>query len=171
MVSDFCLFPRPLLYLTQLPAMSQIWRDQVMGRGPTGIARLWLGLGPTLWRDIPFSMLYWTAIEHTRFYLKKTRADLNPLFVNFLAGATAGLVSAYVTTPLDVIKTRVQMTLDTSHVRSLSFEKFTFNSSIDPSGEHVAYCSRNLRRRGLATLLPRRSAPLITSRPSCCHHD
>lgn len=49
-------------------------------------------------RDIPFSAIYFPTYN----YLKK---DYN----NFIAGTLAGIPSAYIVTPFDVIKTRYQM--------------------------------------------------------------
>jgi solute carrier family 25 aspartate/glutamate transporter 12/13 len=51
-----------------------------------------------LMRDIPFSVIYFPTYN----YLKK---DYN----NFIAGTLAGIPSAYLVTPFDVIKTRYQM--------------------------------------------------------------
>ncbi len=34
--------------------------------GREGIKALWQGLGPTLWRDVPFSAVYWVVVERTR---------------------------------------------------------------------------------------------------------
>jgi solute carrier family 25 protein 39/40 len=38
--------------------------DAVSSRG--GVRALWQGLGPTLWRDVPFSAVYWVVVERTR---------------------------------------------------------------------------------------------------------
>jgi len=37
-----------------------------------GVARLWRGYWPYFWRDVPFSAVYWTALEFTRSALLKT---------------------------------------------------------------------------------------------------
>jgi solute carrier family 25 protein 39/40 len=95
-----------------------------------GYNSLWRGLTLTMWRDVPFSGLYWWAYEKVRNYLidtrKRAEAHLphNPLssgqhhlqdphtptfFDSFVAGATSGTLAALVTTPFDVGKTRQQV--------------------------------------------------------------
>jgi solute carrier family 25, member 39/40 len=64
-----------------------------------GPAALWRGLGPTLWRDVPFSALYWFGYEQLRRALA-ARAPYDhgsdaywPRFAqSFYAGAIAGAV-------------------------------------------------------------------------------
>ena len=36
------------------------------GRPKSGPLALWKGLGPTLWRDVPFSAVYWAGYENTK---------------------------------------------------------------------------------------------------------
>ncbi|KAL8808458.1 MAG: hypothetical protein Q9182_000008 [Xanthomendoza sp. 2 TL-2023] len=94
-----------------------------------GYSSLWRGLTLTMWRDVPFSGLYWWGYEAGRNRLRDLRyptltqdlarhSSLNDenhtaTFIDsFLAGATSGAVAAIVTTPFDVGKTRQQVTDD-----------------------------------------------------------
>jgi len=86
-----------------------------------GWGSLYSGLRPTLWRDVPFSAIYWLCLEQMRdAWNRKNAGDLGgsahhqPLspirqasqaFVN---GAVSGMVAAACTTPFDVVKTRQQ---------------------------------------------------------------
>lgn len=77
-----------------------------------GISMLWRGLGPTLWRDVPFSGLYWAGFEIVKAHLNSPESvlpPLTPVFTSFVSGATSGTVSALVTQPFDVLKTRRQV--------------------------------------------------------------
>ncbi|KAK5103318.1 Carrier protein, mitochondrial [Lithohypha guttulata] len=95
-----------------------------------GYTSLWRGLTLTMWRDVPFSALYWWGYESLRNTLRSVRGSTThgmistPLqaqqqqrgethmqtFVDsFLAGSIAGAAAAFVTTPFDVGKTRQQV--------------------------------------------------------------
>ncbi|KAG8219861.1 mitochondrial carrier domain-containing protein [Butyriboletus roseoflavus] len=74
-----------------------------------GILFLWRGLGPTLWRDVPFSGIYWAGYEAWKRYFEsqgKTGA-----YVAFASGAISGTTASLVTSPFDVLKTRRQTLL------------------------------------------------------------
>jgi len=85
--------------------------------GSSGLKGLWLGLGPTLVRDVPFSAVYWTGYE----FLKSRLGSFIPyhehkkhrgfsFLVHFVSGAASGTLAAVLTTPIDVIKTNAQVT-------------------------------------------------------------
>ncbi|KAH9826911.1 putative mitochondrial carrier TC2A29 family protein [Teratosphaeria destructans] len=91
--------------------------------GVEGYSSLWRGLTLTLWRDVPFSALYWWGYEFGRSRLDETRARTtflagrdhraelshSALLVDsFIAGAASGGIASFVTTPFDVGKTRRQ---------------------------------------------------------------
>ncbi|KAJ3145831.1 mitochondrial aspartate-glutamate transporter agc1 [Geranomyces variabilis] len=76
-----------------------------------GLLGLYRGVGACLLRDIPFSAIYFPTYAH----LKKGLFDegrggkkLNALEL-LTAGALAGMPAAYLVTPADVIKTRLQV--------------------------------------------------------------
>lgn len=74
-----------------------------------GIASLWQGLGPTLYRDVPFSAVYWFGYE----YLRSSFKDPKPHEM-FLSGAASGAVAGILTQPFDVVKTHRQIELGES---------------------------------------------------------
>ncbi|KAI8838514.1 mitochondrial carrier domain-containing protein [Chytriomyces cf. hyalinus JEL632] len=75
-----------------------------------GVASLWRGLGPTLWRDVPFSGIYWLGYETIKKRLSHSnRFNFGDFGNAFVAGASAGTVAAVITTPFDVSKTLQQV--------------------------------------------------------------
>ena len=104
-----------------------VFRDTIDGMRhlvhTQGVTSLWRGLTLTMWRDVPFSGIYWWGYEAVRNTLTHRREqhgmsfstqsvdhDHAPAFVDsFLAGATSGAFASIVTTPFDVGKTRQQV--------------------------------------------------------------
>ncbi|PHH81635.1 hypothetical protein CDD83_3533 [Cordyceps sp. RAO-2017] len=105
--------------------------------GSHGYASLWRGLTLTLWRDVPFSGLYWWGYESIRARLTDMResrreepaAGLRALqearrrsqnqenhtetfLDSFTAGALSGTLASILTMPFDVGKTRTQVYRD-----------------------------------------------------------
>lgn len=75
----------------------------VQKQGPTS---LWKGLSATLWRDVPFSGLYWANYEGLKLWFNRNGREGTS--VAFACGAISGTVAALVTSPFDVLKTRRQ---------------------------------------------------------------
>lgn len=71
-----------------------------------GNLHLWRGLGATLWRDVPFSGLYWAGYELCKRSLNKSGYE--GAGVAFVSGALSGTTAALATSPFDVLKTRRQ---------------------------------------------------------------
>ena len=71
-----------------------------------GPSYLWRGLAPTLWRDVPFSGLYWAGYEMWKEAF--ARQGLSGPQVAFVSGAISGTTAALLTSPFDVMKTRRQ---------------------------------------------------------------
>ncbi|KAK9420266.1 putative EF-hand domain-containing protein [Seiridium unicorne] len=75
-----------------------------------GLAGLYKGASACLLRDVPFSAIYFPTYSH----LKKDLFGESPtkklgVLQLLTAGAIAGMPAAYLTTPCDVIKTRLQV--------------------------------------------------------------
>jgi len=75
-----------------------------------GIRVLYRGLGPTLWRDVPFSGIYWAGYEAWKKFFSRT-TDFPLPMIAFASGAISGVTSALLTHPFDVTKTRRQALL------------------------------------------------------------
>ncbi|KAI8053971.1 mitochondrial carrier domain-containing protein [Syncephalis plumigaleata] len=76
-----------------------------------GLLGLYKGAGACLLRDIPFSGIYFTAYAHLKkdlFHEGRNNKRLS-IWELLSAGAIAGMPAAYLTTPADVIKTRLQV--------------------------------------------------------------
>ncbi|KAF9203576.1 hypothetical protein BGZ49_006266 [Haplosporangium sp. Z 27] len=81
-----------------------------------GVLSLWRGLAPTLWRDVPFSAIYWVGYENIKKRIvawdsQHAQPVLNEFEIAFTSGAASGMIAATITTPFDVAKTRRQVDL------------------------------------------------------------
>ncbi|KAI1635895.1 calcium-binding mitochondrial carrier protein Aralar1 [Biscogniauxia mediterranea] len=75
-----------------------------------GLAGLYKGASACLLRDVPFSAIYFPTYSHLKkdFFGESPTKKLGVLQL-LTAGAIAGMPAAYLTTPCDVIKTRLQV--------------------------------------------------------------
>jgi len=80
--------------------------------GKDGWSSLWRGLGPTLWRDVPFSAIYWSAYEASKaFLLQRFHRPETSFGISFICGFAGGALAAFITCPFDVVKTHRQIEL------------------------------------------------------------
>lgn len=108
------------LMRTRMQAEPALLRQGMVGGAAAlvrreGYSALWKGLGPTLWRDVPFSCLYWLGYESLKRRLRRdgygggaAYGELDPS-ASFVCGALSGACAAFLTTPFDVLKTRRQV--------------------------------------------------------------
>lgn len=74
-----------------------------------GFGALFYGFKATLWRDLPFSALQFAFYEEERGLAKKYVGSKDiGLPLEILTAASAGGMAGVMTTPLDVVKTRIQ---------------------------------------------------------------
>mmetsp|Transcript_15956 Transcript_15956/g.24156 ORF Transcript_15956/g.24156 Transcript_15956/m.24156 type:complete len:365 (-) Transcript_15956:77-1171(-) len=99
---------------------ASMWQDMShIVRTEGGVSALYQGLAPTLWRDVPFSAIYWYQLEYfQRTLWEQQHSNTNSAWVqayqSFINGALSGMIAAACTTPFDVVKTRRQQILSSS---------------------------------------------------------
>lgn len=80
-----------------------------------GLKTFVFGYKETLFRDLPFSALQFAFYERFRnLAIMYNAGDDLPISSELVTGATAGGLAGILTTPLDVIKTRIQTATETS---------------------------------------------------------
>uniref|UniRef100_A0A8D0GNY9 Mitochondrial glutamate carrier 2 n=1 Tax=Sphenodon punctatus TaxID=8508 RepID=A0A8D0GNY9_SPHPU len=87
------------------PSATVIAMDLLRTQGLMGVYK---GLGATLLRDVPFSVIYFPLFAHINKLGQRHPEEKASFLHSFLSGCTAGSVAAVVVTPLDVLKTRIQ---------------------------------------------------------------
>ena len=95
-----------------------------------GFGALFYGYKATLWRDLPFSALQFAFYEEERSWAKRYVGSNNiGLPLEIITAATAGGMAGVITTPLDVVKTRIQ----TQHNDSPSVSTRPPSATLSPS--------------------------------------
>ena len=132
-----------------------------------GVPALWRGLEPTLWRDVPFSAVYWFMYEQLKKRLVNALPSEHPVVSPtraFVAGATAGMVAAAVTTPFDVVKTRRQVY---SSVGVLESGVGRARSALDGNGSTPRVLRAIIKEEGITGAFRGFNARLIKISPAC----
>ncbi|XP_020796335.1 solute carrier family 25 member 55a [Boleophthalmus pectinirostris] len=73
-----------------------------------GIQGLYKGLGATLMRDVPFSIVYFPLFANLNRLGRPSAEESSPFYWAFLSGCVAGSCAAVAVNPCDVVKTRLQ---------------------------------------------------------------
>lgn len=114
-------------------------RDMYATARANGLGTLFKGLKITLWRDVPFSGIYWSCYETFKlqfglllkadFSSQNTASseDWRIFATSFLSGSLAGTVAALCTNAFDVGKTRLQIATEASpHIKGRRPSMFLF---------------------------------------------
>ncbi|KAI9374493.1 mitochondrial carrier domain-containing protein [Aspergillus egyptiacus] len=87
------------------PRRSALWIVKNLG-----LVGLYKGASACLLRDVPFSAIYFPTYSHLKSdFFGESRTHKLGVIQLLTAGAIAGMPAAYLTTPCDVIKTRLQV--------------------------------------------------------------
>jgi solute carrier family 25 aspartate/glutamate transporter 12/13 len=87
------------------PRRSALWIVKNLG-----LVGLYKGASACLLRDVPFSAIYFPTYSHLKTdFFGESRTHKLGVVQLLTAGAIAGMPAAYLTTPCDVIKTRLQV--------------------------------------------------------------
>ncbi|XP_004588577.2 mitochondrial glutamate carrier 2 [Ochotona princeps] len=89
----------------ECPSATRIARELLRTQGLAGLYR---GLGATLLRDVPFSIIYFPLFANLNSLGFDELAGKASFAHSFVSGCVAGSVAAVTVTPLDVLKTRIQ---------------------------------------------------------------
>lgn len=123
-----------------------------------GFGALFHGYKATLWRDLPFSALQFAFYEELRDKAKQQIGSNNiGLSLEIATAASAGGMAGIITTPLDVVKTRIQ----TQHNDAIGTSPHMPKASVSPaSSSKHSTSSRSSKPH------PPQNRPISTSSPS-----
>lgn len=102
----------------KLRILANLLQDAGKSLKTTGIGSVFTGLNITLWRDVPFSGIYWLCYELLKDRIGgfvgvdfegHQQEDWKVFFTSFASGSLGGVVAAFFTNPFDVGKTRLQI--------------------------------------------------------------
>lgn len=108
-VSSAIMVPKELItQRMQAGAKGRSWEVLLKILEKDGILGLYAGYSATLLRNLPAGVLSYSSFEYLKAAVlaKTKKANLEPIH-SVCCGALAGAISATITTPLDVVKTRL----------------------------------------------------------------
>lgn len=123
------------------PTALQLSRDLLKDKG---IAGLYKGLGATLLRDVPFSIIYFPLFANLNSLGRRNTDGSAPFYISFLSGCFAGCTAAVAVNPVDVLKTRLQSLARGHHEDAYSGTKDCIRKILHHEGPSAflkgAYC-------------------------------
>lgn len=130
-----------------------------------GIGSLFKGLELTLFRDVPFSSIYWASYElckkhFTPLFAQYSNSQHDLAFMSLLSGSISGTIAAICTNPFDVGKTRLQVSAEPEVVRNTLVKKPRKVSM-------VLYLTQIARTEGIGALYVGLVPRVLKIAPSC----
>jgi hypothetical protein len=107
-----------------------------------GFSAFYLGLRATLARDAPYSFLYWQTYQMMRDRFVPQGIDsASSMFSVFISGSAAGVISAIITQPFDVLKTNQQV--NTRNISLRMIPGAAAQKLPGPHDHHLHDCSKD----------------------------
>lgn len=100
--------------ISSLQLLYQSFKQEGLFRG------VYRGFGSTIMREVPFSLIQFPLWEYLKVQWEPTTGISSAPWTVSVCGAIAGGIAAAVTTPLDVIKTRIMLAESGSNRTSIS---------------------------------------------------
>jgi solute carrier family 25 protein 39/40 len=131
-----------------------------------GFRAMFRGLTPTLWRDVPFSGIYWFGYEQIKYRLAHDYHWNSPFQIAFWSGALSGMFTALVTTPFDVVKTRQQVLMIQMEEEAAASGKSRTNATV-PSPNLFKSLNTIWKTEGVSGLFAGAAARVSKVAPAC----
>ena len=126
---------------------------------------LFKGLEITLWRDVPFSAIYWGSYEFCKknLWMKNDNSKSTAIhFVNsFFGGSISGTIAAILTHPFDVGKTRWQISMLSDNTSSST------RGHAQSQKNMFKFLSSIAKKEGTRALYTGLTARVVKIAPSC----
>ncbi|AET39891.1 Mtm1p Ecym_5110 [Eremothecium cymbalariae DBVPG len=140
-----------------------------------GLRALFRGLELTLWRDVPFSAIYWGSYEFykssnfQKHMMMNSESTWDYFLTSLLGGAISGAIAALVTHPFDLGKTRMQIAIVNSSSRNANTSSYNKPSSGFSSPQHSMFGFLNHIRKteGVKALYTGLLPRMMKIAPSC----
>ncbi|EDO16032.1 hypothetical protein Kpol_1067p4 [Vanderwaltozyma polyspora DSM 70294] len=129
----------------------------------TGYKALFKGLEITLWRDVPFSAIYWGTYEFCKRNLMIKDSSSSNIFHfmnSFIHGTISGTIAALITHPFDVGKTRLQISL-------VNNDNNTLTKVEKPSKNLFRFLNNIKKNEGIRALYAGLMPRIFKIAPSC----
>lgn len=137
-----------------------------------GYKVLFKGLNITLWRDVPFSAIYWGSYEFYKksnwinFKMEGVSSNWDHFINGFIGGSLSGTLAALVTHPFDVGKTRMQIALDIQAPKKNTLVSQS-NESSKASKNMFKYLYNIINVEGIGALYSGLVPRMLKIAPSC----
>ncbi|CAL9729518.1 mitochondrial carrier protein Mtm1p [Monosporozyma unispora] len=159
--TKFQSIPRSQKQITSTKMFRELLEDTGIEIKQLGVTKaLFKGLTITLWRDVPFSAIYWGSYEFCKrkiWFDNLEQKNWIHFSNSFISGSISGIIAAICTHPFDVGKTRLQ----------ISMIKEPVNKITSTRRNMFKYLNIIRQNEGIGALYTGLGARIVKIAPSC----